>query len=136
MTVRALVVAVSGFYFGTASTARGAKLAQEAVETAHAAKPKISTRSAPDRGKVGETYDLQVQATGGRQPYKWSLGGGQDLPGLKLGVDSAVLSGTPTRAATYDFPSPTPPARATSTRSNGASRTSSPPPIDPTSNPS
>jgi hypothetical protein len=103
-TVATLVVAVSGFYFGTASTARGAKIAQEAAETARDAKPGISTRSPLKTGKVGETYEMQFQATGGRQPYKWSLGGGQELPGLTLNMDSAVLSGTPTKAGTYEFP--------------------------------
>ncbi|HSS63072.1 MAG TPA: putative Ig domain-containing protein [Gammaproteobacteria bacterium] len=61
----------------------------------------ISTSSLPD-GIEGAAVNEQLQATGGLQPYAWSLTSGTLPPGLNLATDG-VLSGTPTAQGTFSF---------------------------------
>lgn len=61
----------------------------------------ITTGSLP-AGTVGAAYSATITATGGETPYAWSATG--NLPdGVTLNGATGVLSGTPTRAAAFDF---------------------------------
>ncbi len=68
-----------------------------------AAALKITTSSPLPNGSVGTSYSQMLQATGGLQPYTWSLGLGSSLPaGLSLS-GSGTISGAPTAAGTTTF---------------------------------
>jgi hypothetical protein len=67
----------------------------------------ITTSSLPD-GNVGVCYGKSVQATGGRQPWRWSLAPGSPPlpPGLELIVTNigyGLIEGTPTQPGTFSF---------------------------------
>jgi len=53
-------------------------------------------------GSVGRSYTAQLAATGGTQPYRWSLIGGALPAGLTLSK-SGSIDGTPQIANTYTF---------------------------------
>ncbi len=61
-----------------------------------AAAPVITTSSLPN-GQVGTAYSTTLAASGGTQPYTWSLTSGALPAGLSLSA-SGVISGTPTAA--------------------------------------
>jgi len=58
--------------------------------------PSITTMTLPD-GTVGVPYSVQLEATGGVTPYKWSLSTGGLPAGLTLSP-AGLLAGTPTTA--------------------------------------
>jgi putative Ig domain-containing protein len=60
------------------------------------AAPTITTAALPDAA-VGKPYEMQLVATGGAAPYKWSLLGGRLPTGLKITPDGKI-AGTPTKA--------------------------------------
>ena len=60
----------------------------------------ITTTSLPG-GTVGTAYSQTVVATGGTPPYIWSIPAGSVPPGTGLGVDTGVISGTPTIPGAY-----------------------------------
>jgi hypothetical protein len=53
-------------------------------------------------GTLGVAYRVNMFASGGVQPYSWSVASGKVPPGLML-ASSGVLSGTPTRTGTFTF---------------------------------
>jgi len=53
-------------------------------------------------GSIGRSYTTQLAATGGTQPYRWSLVGGALPPGLSLSKGGSI-DGTPQMANTYTF---------------------------------
>ena len=61
----------------------------------------ITSFSMPD-GIVNRFYRVDLTATGGTPPYRWSFAGGSIPPGLNLST-SGVLDGTPIRTGTYSF---------------------------------
>lgn len=66
------------------------------------AAPTITTTSLPN-AVAGIAYAGAVQATGGTQPYTWTLASGATLPaGLTLGTDGNI-SGTPTVPGSWSF---------------------------------
>jgi uncharacterized protein (TIGR03437 family) len=52
-------------------------------------------------GRVGDPYNLQLDASGGTPPYIWTQSG--LALGLSLGMSTGVISGTPTTPGTYNF---------------------------------
>jgi Domain of unknown function (DUF4382)/Putative Ig domain len=60
-----------------------------------------------DNGQVGEEYRAglrpQLQAFGGKKPYRWNVSVGSLPPGLSLNSESGVISGTPTLEGIYTF---------------------------------
>ncbi|MGA7687024.1 MAG: Ig domain-containing protein [Terriglobales bacterium] len=61
----------------------------------------ITTSGLP-QGQQGETYSASFTATGGNQPYSWSLSGGSLPAGISLGT-SGDLTGTPAAVGTSNF---------------------------------
>jgi hypothetical protein len=62
----------------------------------------VATTSLP-YGAVGVPYSQQIVATGGVQPYTWSVSSGTLPTGVTLKTTTGVLSGTPTKGGTYSF---------------------------------
>jgi len=60
----------------------------------------ITTQPPLAEGTTGKPYSLSFGATGGRQPYTWSVSG-TTPPGLAF--NNGDLSGTPTTAGTFNF---------------------------------
>ncbi|MFW6282513.1 MAG: Ig domain-containing protein [Minisyncoccales bacterium] len=52
---------------------------------------------------VGDDVNTIFTASGGLEPYEWSVESGNLPPGLSLGVANGVLSGTATTAGDYSF---------------------------------
>ncbi len=59
----------------------------------------IDTQTLPD-GRVGEAYNVSLEASGGAEPFSWSAVG--DLPD-GLSIQGAALVGTPNVAGTFDI---------------------------------
>jgi hypothetical protein len=55
------------------------------------------------RGMVGVSYSDGLAASGGTQPYSWSLASGSLPPGLTLNSSTGAITGTPTTAGTSSF---------------------------------
>jgi hypothetical protein len=62
----------------------------------------ISTASPLTEGEVAKAYSQPLQATGGTQPYKWTVSEGAIPDALDLSP-AGVLSGTPTIKGTGNF---------------------------------
>ncbi|HSZ62495.1 MAG TPA: putative Ig domain-containing protein [Terriglobales bacterium] len=62
----------------------------------------ITTASLPG-GSVGTAYSATIVATGGAQPYSWSITSGTLPAGLVINSAGGVISGTPTATGTSDF---------------------------------
>src|SRR2546426_5873607 len=60
---------------------------------------KIATLSLPG-GQVGTLYQTQLTATGGKQPYRWTLAAGALPGGLSL-ASNGLISGTPTASGNF-----------------------------------
>jgi hypothetical protein len=54
-------------------------------------------------GEVGVSYNSTVNVSGGSHPYTFSISWGELPAGLKLGAKSGTISGTPSKAGTYNF---------------------------------
>ncbi len=54
-------------------------------------------------GSVGKTYNVQLTATGGAQPYTWSIVLGNLPAGLTLNATTGALTGTPKQTGTFSF---------------------------------
>jgi hypothetical protein len=61
----------------------------------------ITTTGLPNGSQV-QSYSATLAATGGTQPYTWTILSGSLPPGLSLS-SAGVISGTPTAAGTFNF---------------------------------
>ncbi|MFN7996484.1 MAG: putative Ig domain-containing protein [Bryobacteraceae bacterium] len=64
--------------------------------------PSITTTSLP-AGTVGVAYSATVAASGGTQPYTWSITAGSPPAGTSLNSASGTISGTPTSSGSFTF---------------------------------
>jgi hypothetical protein len=62
----------------------------------------ITTDVLPE-GRVGEAYSATLAASGGDEPYTWSVVDGELPPGLTLDPAIGTISGTSSSAGTYSF---------------------------------
>ena len=62
----------------------------------------ISTTTLP-QGLSNSAYEASLAASGGKQPYTWSLASGTLPKGLALTSSSGAISGTPTQAGASTF---------------------------------
>ena len=72
------------------------------VEPANAQPPAITTGNLPD-GRTGNSYDAAFTATGGTQPYSWTVSQGHIPQGLTLNQTNGQLAGMPGAAGGYSF---------------------------------
>lgn len=93
--------AVGGFTFTVGVADAGAGSASRGFTITIVGALGITNTTLPS-GTSGTAYSQQLQATGGRAPYTWSLAGGSVPSGLSLG-SSGTISGTPTTAGDYNF---------------------------------
>jgi hypothetical protein len=97
------IVSVSGQYAGTFSL--GASTNWSAVVATFrnsAGAPSITTTTLP-AGSQNVAYSANLAASGGTQPYAWSLASGTLPNGLGLNSSTGVISGTPTALGTSSF---------------------------------
>jgi uncharacterized repeat protein (TIGR01451 family) len=63
----------------------------------------IATASPLTNGTVNVAYSQTITATGGIQPYTWSVTAGALPPGLSLNPATGAITGTPTAAGPFSF---------------------------------
>jgi hypothetical protein len=84
----------------TDSTFAGRGTAMQSLSLAVETQPlSILTPALPD-GKVGEPYDIRMEASGGTLPYTWSVLDGSLAAGVSLNPLTGEIAGTPTEAGT------------------------------------
>lgn len=54
-------------------------------------------------GTAGAAYSTTLEASGGTEPYTWTVIGGALPAGLTLGSATGIISGTPSAAGTHSF---------------------------------
>lgn len=65
--------------------------------------PLIITTNLLPNGSVNAPYSVTLQASGGTQPYSWSITAGSLPAGLSLDASTGVISGTPTTSEKPSF---------------------------------
>ena len=65
--------------------------------------PRIITESPLPDGEKGIPYSIQIEATGGVEPFHWDTSGGLVPGGLSLDPGTGILSGTPEFGGPYEF---------------------------------
>ena len=71
--------------------------------TIAAAPPLAVTSSSLPAGTTGTPYSTALTASGGLQPYSWTIPAGALPPGLTLNPGTGVVSGTPTTTGLFSF---------------------------------
>jgi hypothetical protein len=65
--------------------------------------PLTITTTSLSGGNINTAYHQAVEATGGSQPYTWTLASGSLPKGLTLDSATGVISGTPAKKGAYTF---------------------------------
>ena len=94
-TIRSAVTATN--QCGAATTA-----VSNATAVVQASAPAITTTTLPG-GAQNVAYSTTLAASGGIQPYSWSVASGTLPSGLSLNSGTGVISGTPTASGTSSF---------------------------------
>jgi Putative Ig domain len=81
----------------TATSAAGVTITVTTVPPLQSVTPPLPT------GDVAVAYTGTLKATGGVQPYSWSIASGQLPSGLQLDAASGAITGTPILATTANF---------------------------------
>jgi hypothetical protein len=81
----------------TATSATGVSITVTTVPPLQSVTPPLPT------GDVAVAYNGTLKATGGVQPYTWSIASGQLPSGLQLDAASGAITGTPILATTANF---------------------------------
>jgi hypothetical protein len=109
LTLNASTGVISGTPTTTGPSTFTGKVTDSAAGTATAALSitidadlTITTTSLPG-GSIGSAYSSTVQASGGVQPYTWSITSGSLPAGLSINSSSGAISGTPTANGTSTF---------------------------------
>lgn len=99
-----LVQAVSSAVVTATSNAdpKAQGIATVVVEPPNGQALAITNANLPD-GRIGNAYSAAFTATGGTQPYHWSVSGGNIPPGLTLTQNDGTLAGMPGAAGDYGF---------------------------------
>ena len=71
--------------------------------TISAAPPLAITSTSLPAGVTGSAYSATLAASGGLQPYAWTIPAGALPPGLTLNSGTGSISGTPTAVGAYSF---------------------------------
>jgi putative Ig domain-containing protein len=87
------------------------------VEPANGHSLSITTGNLPD-GRTGTSYNAGFSATGGTQPYSWTVSQGNLPPGLSLSHDGGELAGMPGTVGGYSFSIKVTDAKAQATQKN------------------
>jgi hypothetical protein len=82
--------------------------------------PLAITTSRLSSSNVAKTYSTTLTATGGMQPYSWSLASGTLPPGLTLNATTGTITGTPTIVGNYAFTIQVKDSQTTPVAINGA----------------
>jgi len=85
----------------TISATQGS-ISGSAALTVQSAPLTITTTALPG-GSVGAAYSATVTASGGTQPYAWSISSGTLPGGLTLSATTGAITGTPTVSGTFSF---------------------------------
>jgi hypothetical protein len=112
LTLNASTGAITGTPTATGTSNFTVKVTDSAAPTAGTATAALSitintaltitTTSLPG-GSISSAYSATVTATGGAQPYSWSITSGTLPAGLSIASASGVISGTPTTTGTSHF---------------------------------
>jgi hypothetical protein len=81
---------------------RGRSAEKQIVITVIPAQLSVTTQSLP-AGSLGASYGAQLVATGGRQPYLWTISQNALPPGLSLSSSGGLISGVPSAAGDFAF---------------------------------
>src|SRR5262245_59266264 len=100
--IRRLKNIAAGVKFQTSARVFCIVVAVLVLATPLCAQVTIGTSSLPGT-TVNSTYSQMVSASGGTQPYTWSISAGALPDGLSLNTSSGAITGTPTTAGTPSF---------------------------------
>jgi len=115
------VTAVTNVYVTATSSAdsKTQGVATVVVEPQNVPALAITSSTLPD-GRTGNTYDTSFSASGGTQPYNWTVSQGNVPPGLSLSQTDGELAGMPGAPGGYNFTVRVTDAKAQSVQKNFA----------------